>query len=926
MPKQIDQEMLSKLRELNKAGKYDELVQYICEQNTKQQLDANADNTISDTCNQFYDEISAHFDDKSKANVNAIAKAFIRQSVNTFMEAGREADKVDKQIKDGEIEEIQYIENDKAREKLSAGIVITQSALTPILRSNNNALAAFRLNIAGKDGWDAYYYNTLRPELNNEKINYINQYPGIDQKTKDRYAKRFDGQIMVLAAVEGFELNENYKPGQPRIKGCPPEHKYLNDANTTEELDELEKKAKNEYQALKEYEKTFFDTEHQAKELSEKLEEITNEETKKTKEYKELAKAVSLLHEISKGIEWVETEKSGKKADRSAVPFSSGAAKYAFEKITEKAEAIKDIDKNAANAALSFAGKRAPEHQRVHEKGYKHIYKEYRYDDKLYISSADKQYYITAIQHKRSDLNAYQLNPNMHKQYRQYSKKVDAINAYAEAVDKIRGDKQLGSEIKAMLDDMADRKTRKARRTASYDTFINSIDTLNRSQKGIETTPNEYRKSLVDAINACDDYRKKHKGLFNGNFGKGPARYNASISIGDKLRAHLAEFDKAYDLYPASKNLTAKNSRAELIGIQHGIVEVMNKKRKYYDSSMSKAADAHKKYTEEMESIINDDNKPENMSDAEFFAQKKEKFAQLLAKTTAVGIAVKETQKTYDLLAKKTNSYDADEMKQCEKKFTDESISKKAETIKNHKGFKDMIDGITDKDLMETVLYISTTEKGKYLSEEIERRAREVEQREQQRAEEQQRAAEEQKRKQAEQENDLLKPAYYDHANFRPGEITPYQNDIRDVLSEGEPTSDNDFNVKKDKIMRATAMLISTKSSWNLPEKRTVSQIREELGNEGFAKYKKEYKKMSKECEINAKKLYSESEYFKYMFDMATNWEDLKELSMTALSSTGNGIIFKLRDAKSAYLEAEKIKQQGRTHPQNGELTNTMNK
>ena len=917
MPKQIDQEMLSKLRELNKAGKYDELVQYICEQNTKQQLDANADNTISDTCNQFYDEISAHFDDKSKANVGAIAKAFIRRSVNTFMEAGREADKVDKQIKDGEIEEIQYIENDKTREKLSAGIVITQSALTPILRSNNNALTAFRLNIAGKDGWDAYFYHTLRPELNDEKINYINQYPGIDQKTKDRYAKRFDGQIMVLSAVEGFVLNEAYRPGQPRIKGCPPEHKYLNAANTTEELDKLEKRAKNEYKALKEYEQTFFDTENQAKELSKKLEDSTTEETKKTKEYKELAEAVSLLHEISKGIEWVETEKNGKKADKSPLPFSSGAAKYAFEKIIEKAEALKGIDKKAANAALSFAGKRAPEHQRVHEKGYKHIYKEYRYDDKLYISSADKQYFITAIQHKKSDFNAYQLNPNMHKQ---------------EAVDKIRGDKQLGSEIKAMLDDMADRKTRKAKRTASYDTFINSIDTLNRSKKGIETTPSEYRKSLVDAINACDDYRKKHKGLFNGNFGKGPARYNASISIGNKLRAHLAEFDKAYDLYPASKNLIAQNSRAELIGIQHGIVEVMDKKRKYYDSSMSKAADAHKNYTEEMESIINDDKKPKNMSDAEFFAQKKEKFAQLLAKTTAVGIAVKETQKTYDLLAKKTNTYDADEMKQCEKKFTDESISKKAETIKNHKGFKDMIDSITDKDLMEAVLYISTSDKGRYLSEEIERRAREVEQREQQRAveaqraAEQQRAAEAQKRKQAEQENDLLKPAYYDPANFRPGEITPYQNDIRDVLSEGEPTSNNDFNVKKDKIMRATAMLISTKSSWNLPEKRTVSQIREELGNEGFAEYKKEYKKMSKECKNNAKKLYSESEYFKYMFDMAANWEDLKELSMTALSSTGNGIIFKLKDAKSAYLEAEKIKQQGRIQPQNGELINKLNK
>ena len=62
------------------------------------------------------------------------------------------------------------------------------------------------------------------------------------------------------------------------------------------------------------------------------------------------------------------------------------------------------------------------------------------------------------------------------------------------------------------------------------------------------------------------------------------------------------------------------------------------------------------------------------------------------------------------------------------------------------------------------------------------------------------------------------------------------------------------------------------------------------------------------------------------MFDMAANWEDLKELSMTALSSTGNGIVFKLKNAKSAYLEAEKIKQQGRIQPQNNELINKLNK
>ncbi|MBQ6676261.1 MAG: hypothetical protein IJM75_09025 [Ruminococcus sp.] len=904
MPKQIDRNMLKKLKDLNKAGNYDALVQYICEQTLT--LSTNHDDmSLYDTVNEFYEEILRQFDEKSKANVLEIGKAFTRYDVRTFMEAGKEADKVAEQIKNGEIEELKYVENDKAREKLSAGIVITQSDFTPKLRANKSAYLTFGIALANDSKWEQFARNELVDQKNQETESYKNSFPGIAPKDKERYMKRFIGQVQRLVPIEGFTFNENYKPGQSRITKYPAHYKLLNDANTTEELDKLEKTTAEEYEQIKKYQQGFFDTENGAKDLSKTLEDSTSEEAKKTKEYKELMEAVNLLKAISKGIEWYGIDYDGKIAEKSAQPFSSNAAKYALNQVREKAEAFKGIDENAANAALSFAKSRSDVNQHNYEKNYKPLRDKYDNLDSSFFTPEGLMEHITAIQHKKSDLSAYQVNPNMHKQYRQYSKKVDAINAYAEAVDKIRGDKQLGSEIKTMLDDMADRKTRKAKRTASYDTFINSIDTLNRSKKGIETTPSEYRKSLVDAINACDDYRKKHKGLFNGNFGKGPARYNASISIGDKLRAHLAEFDKAYDLYPASKNLTAKNSRAELIGIQHGIVEVMDKKRKYYDSSMSNAADAHKKYTEEMESIINDDKKPENMSDAEFFAQKKEKFAQLLAKTTAVGIAVKETQKTYDLLAKKTNTYDADEMKQCEKKFTDESISKKAETIKNHKGFKDMIDSITDKDLMEAVLYISTSEKGRYLSEEIERRAREVEAREKQ-------AAEQERRRKPEEENDLLKPAYYDPNNFKPGEIIPYQNDIRDVLSEGEPTSDQDFNTKKDKIMRATAKLISTKASWNLPEKRTISQIRQELGDEGFASYRKEYKKVSKECEKNAQRLYTESDSFKYMFDMVTNWKDLKELSMTALSPTGNGIIFKLRAAKEAYLEAEKIKQQGR--------------
>ena len=904
MPKQIDRDMLKKLKDLNKAGNYDALVQYICEQTLT--LSTNHDDmSLYDTVNEFYDEILQQFDEKSKANVLEIGKAFTRYDVRTFMEAGKEADKVAEQIKNGEIEELKYVENDKVREKLSAGIVITQSDFTPKLRANKSADLTFRMALANDPKWEKFVRDELMEQKNQEMDSYKNSFPGIAPKDKERYMKRFIGQVQRLVPIEGFTFNENYKPGQSRFTKYPAHYKLLNDANTTEELDKLEKTTAEECEHIKIYQQGFFDTENEAKKLSKALEDSTSEEAKKTKEYKELMEAVNLLKAISKGIVWYGIDFDGTEGERSVQPFSSSAAKYALNQVREKAEAFKGIDENAANAAISFAKSRSDVNQHNYEKNYKPLRDKYDNLDAIFFTPESMMEHITAIQHKKADIASYHLDPNKLDIYKKYGKQADAINAYAEAVDKIRSDAQLGGEIQTMLDDMADRKNRRARRTTSYDTFVSSIDKLKKAKEGIETTPAEYRKSLVDAIAACDDYRDKHKGLFNGNFGKGPARYNASISIGNRLREHLKEFDKAYLLYPGSKEIKAADSKAQLIAAQHSIVEAMDNKRKYFDTSMSKASDAHRKYTDEMDKTYKQFFKPDNMTKAEFFAQKKAKFAELLAKTAAVGAAIKETKNTYDLLARKVSAEDVAKMKSCADKFSDESLASSTNAIKNSKGFKDMVDSITDDDTMSAVLYIALSGKGEILSEEIERRTREVEAREQQ-------AAEQERRRKLEEENDLLKPAYYDPNNFKPGEIIPYQNDIRDVLSEGEPTSDQDFNTKKDKIMRATAKLISTKASWNLPEKRTISQIRQELGDEGFASYRKEYKKVSKECEKNAQRLYTESGSFKYMFDMVTNWEDLKELSKTALSPTGNGIIFKLRAAKEAYLEAEKIKQQGR--------------
>ena len=492
MPKQINQNMLKNLKDLNKAGNYDALAQYICEQTLI--LSTNHDDmSLYDTVNEFYDEILQQFDEKSKANVFEIGKAFARYSVRTFMEAGKEADKVAEQIKNGEIEELKYVENDKAREKLSAGIVTSQSDITPKLRANKSADLTFSMALANDTKWEQFAHNELVDQKNQEMESYKNSFPDIAPKDKERYMKRFIGQNERLTTINGFKLNEDYKPGQSRIKLYPAQYKFLNDANTTEDLDKLEKTTTEEYKHIKEYQQGFFDTENGAKDLSKTLEDSTSEEAKKTKEYKELIEAVNLLKAISKGIEWYGISFDGTEALRSAQPFSSNAAKYALNQVREKAEAFKGIDENAANAALSFAKNRSEVNLHNYEKNYKPICDKYTNADESFFTPEGLMEHIAAIQHKKSDLNAYQLNPNMHKQYRQYSKKVDAINAYAEAVDKIRGDKQLGSEIKAMLDDMADRRTRKARRTASYDTFINSIDTLNRSKKGIETTPNEYR-------------------------------------------------------------------------------------------------------------------------------------------------------------------------------------------------------------------------------------------------------------------------------------------------------------------------------------------------------------------------------------------------------------------------------------------------
>lgn len=916
MPKQIDHNMLKKLRDLNKSGNYDALAQYICEQTLI--LNTNPDDmSIYDTVNQFYEELTERFDEKSKENVIELGKAFTRYSVRTFMEAGQEADKVAQQIKNGEIEELKYIENDKMREKLSAGIVISQSDVTPKLRANYSADLTFRMALANNPKWEYYVHNELVDQKAVEMENYKNSIPDIAPKDKERYMKRFIGQIQRLDAVYGFKFNEDHKPGQSRITGYPAHYNILKNANTTEELDKLEKTTAEEYEHIKKHHQGILDTENGAKDLSKALEDSTSEQAKKTKEYKELIEAVNVLKTISKGIDWYENGIIDPKTYKSASPFNSGATIFALNQLKDKAEAFKSIDENAANAALSFAKNRSKIIRQDLEEHFKPIRKKYNDSDLSFLSPEGMMDHIKAIRHKKADIASYHLDPNTLEEYKRYGKQTDFINAYAQAVDKIRSDAQLGGEIQAMLDDMADRKNRKAKRTTSYDSFVNSIDKLKKSKEGIETTPGEYRKSLVDAIAACDDYRAKHKGLFNGNFGKGPARYNASVSIGDKLREHLKEFDKVYLLYPASKDIKAADSRAQLIAAQKSITEAMKKKRGYYDTSVSKATDAHKKYTDQMNNIYRKFIKPDNMTEAEFFAQKKERIAELLAKTAAVGAAIKETKKTYDLLARKVSAEDVEKMKNCADKFSDDSLASSTKAIMNSKGFKDMVDSITDDNSMSAALHIAYSGIGESLSEEIERRTREVEAREQL-------AAEQEKRRQLEEENDLLKPAYYDPNNFKPGEIIPYQNDIRDVLSEGEPTSPQDFNIKKDKIMRAAAMLISTKTSWKQPEKRVISQIRQELGDKGFASYKKEYDKMAKECRINAKKLYTNSSPFKYMFDMVTNWKDLKELSKTALSATGNGIIMKLTDAKKGYEEAERIKQQGRSSNTKTELDKTV--
>ena len=133
------------------------------------------------------------------------------------------------------------------------------------------------------------------------------------------------------------------------------------------------------------------------------------------------------------------------------------------------------------------------------------------------------------------------------------------------------------------------------------------------------------------------------------------------------------------------------------------------------------------------------------------------------------------------------------------------------------------------------------------------------------------------------------------------GDITKYQNNIRNVINEADPENmdKEDFEDAKDMIMKNTAQIIATKAIWPKRSEKSISQMNQDLRmvepkqRESFIA---KNQKQNEDCLDLSMNIYENRKDFKRMFDEAKDWKSLVDLSKKALTSSGLEITFKLRE------------------------------
>ena len=156
------------------------------------------------------------------------------------------------------------------------------------------------------------------------------------------------------------------------------------------------------------------------------------------------------------------------------------------------------------------------------------------------------------------------------------------------------------------------------------------------------------------------------------------------------------------------------------------------------------------------------------------------------------------------------------------------------------------------------------------------------------------------------------------------GDITKYQNNIRNVINEAEPEKmdKEDFEDAKEMIMKNTAQIIATKAIWPKRSEKSISQMNQDLRmvepkqRESFIA---KNQKQNEDCLDLSMNIYENRKDFKRMFDEAKDWKSLVDLSKKALTTSGLEITFKLREVGNKIAEEDSIaeKQQNQLNKQN---------
>ena len=147
--------------------------------------------------------------------------------------------------------------------------------------------------------------------------------------------------------------------------------------------------------------------------------------------------------------------------------------------------------------------------------------------------------------------------------------------------------------------------------------------------------------------------------------------------------------------------------------------------------------------------------------------------------------------------------------------------------------------------------------------------------------------------------DDLLK--IRSDSNPHIGDITKYQNNIRNVINEAEPEKmdKEDFEDAKEMIMKNTAQIIATKAIWPKRSEKSISQMNQDLRMvepKQRANFIAKNQKQNEDCLDLSMNIYENRKDFKRMFDEAKDWKSLVDLSKKALTTSGLEISFKLRE------------------------------